>query len=182
MSLGSPCDHLCVIRNNPLSDVPFLFDRVPSIILFSWFHWFDVIQSSLLVLYFFAVLFRQLTIVNTQGFERLVKTPSDGRGGHSEWACKGGGTFSRCLWHTPTEVSTDLQEAAGKGSDEEGLAQGNRALPDPRTGKLQQGRGDRDRSTAGRGSRSSSHALPRASARPAMLKTASSVERMAAPV
>ena len=88
----------------------------------------------------------------------------------------------RCLWHMPTEVSTDLQEVAGKGSDEEGLAQGNRALPDPRTGKLRQGRGDRDRSTAGRGSRSSSHALPRASARPVMLMTPSSVERMAAPV
>lgn len=36
-----------------------------------------------------------------------------------------------------------MQEDAGKGSDEEGLAQGNRALPDPRTGKLQQGPGNR---------------------------------------
>lgn len=71
-----------------------------------------------------------------------------------------------------------MQEVAGKGSDEEGLVQGNRALPNPRTGKLQQGQGDRDGSTAGRGSRSSSHALPRASAGPVMLMTASPSEQV----
>lgn len=70
-----------------------------------------------------------------------------------------------------------MQEVAGKGSDEEGAGQGSRALPNPQGWETATGTRGQRQGTAGR-SRSSSHALPRASAGPVMLMAASPSEQV----
>ena len=75
-----------------------------------------------------------------------------------------------------------MQEAAGTGSDEGGLVQGNRALPNPEQGNCNRGEGTGARGQGPEhcreGPRSSSRALPRASAGPVTLMAASSSEQV----